>query len=262
MRASLPHALAVAFIVGASPAHAAKEPACKQDSLEKLQAMAPQGFAIYRKIADKDFFTGWLDCDDAMFALPTAVHESVHHITADTDAFPLIDGSTIARPHETSRFFAPKNIAGQFASSDFVTTYLKPGSASSATDFTYLLDELNAYTHDLSTSVALEPLRKGEERAARDGLAALMAFVAIYVERAERSEPKTWAGLTSPKGAKTVTALWDQAEKVMARACRFAGFGFEDGPLIRQTCQAGPQSALRAVIGRTPVCPLQCLEGR
>ena len=128
------------------------------------------------------------------------MHESVHYITAETDAFPLLGGGQLKRPHEVSAFFAPSLIAGKFKANDFVTTYLRPGSASSSSDFLYLLDELNAYTHDLNTAVTLSRSHASASKRAiqvdhRDGLAALMAFVALYVERAEESEPATWRGL-------------------------------------------------------------------
>src|SRR5262249_17761038 len=160
----------------------------------RLRGSAPQGFAVYQAIQDKKFFLSWISCNEAQLGLSTAVHESVHYITAETDAFPLVGGGQLKRPHEVSEFFAPSLIAGKFKANDFVTTYVRPGSASSSTDFLYLLDELNAYTHDLNTAVALSraqaAVEEGDEEVDhRDGLAALMAFVALYVERAEESEP-------------------------------------------------------------------------
>src|SRR5437764_1484410 len=152
---------------------------CRSSALERLHGYAPEGFAVYQKITDKKFFVGWLSCSEAQRGLPTAVHESVHHLTADLDAFPLVQGGQVKRPHEVSAFFAPSLIAGKFKASDFVTTYLRPGSASSATDFLYLLDELNAYTHDLNTAVNLSRWQGRVEAVNgqvdhRDGLAALM----------------------------------------------------------------------------------------
>src|SRR5438105_8884590 len=172
---------------------------CRPGAIERLHALAPEGFAIYQKIKDKKFFLNWIDCDEALLGLPTAVHESVHYITAETDAFPLVHGGQLKRPHEVSAFFAPSLIAGKFKANDFVTIYLRPGSASSSTDFLYLLDELNAYTHDLNAAVNLKSrvADEGENQVDhRDGLAALMAFVALYAERAADSEPATWRGLT------------------------------------------------------------------
>lgn len=236
---------------------------CRPGAIERLRTSSPGGFSIYQAIKDKKFFVSWISCDEAQFGLPTAVHESVHYLTAELDAFPLVHGGHLKRPHEASAFFAPSLIAGQFKPNDFVTTYLQPGSASSSTDFLYLLDELNAYTHDLDTAVSLSRSRRtaeqGYEVDHRDGLAALMAFVALYVERAERSERATWTGLLEPDVARTVSSLWGQAEQVMASSCGIPNFGTEDKSLIRQFCQNGPQASLKRIIGRPPVCPTACL---
>jgi hypothetical protein len=252
----------LALIAGLSPVVAAAD--CRPAAIERLRAAAPESFAIYQQIKDKKFFAGWIICSEPQFALATAVHESVHYITAETDAFPLIHGGQLKRPHEVSAFFAPSLIAGKFKPNDFVTTYLRPGSASSAGDFLYLLDELNAYTHDLNAAVKLSRPQPADESGDtidhRDGLAALMAFVALYVERAEGSEPATWRGLTAPRVAKTISALWGGAEAVMVSSCGIPNFGTEDKTLIRQFCQAGPRSALQKIIGQAPVCPTACLK--
>jgi hypothetical protein len=251
------------FAAGFYPAAAAGND-CRPEAMRRLQASAPNGFAIYQKTQDRKFFINWITCDEDTLGLPTAVHESVHYITAETDAFPLINGNAVKRPHEVSAFFAPSVIAGKFKGTDYADTYLRPGKASSSTDFLYLLDELNAYTHDLNTAVNLSrsspPAPEGaDEIDHRDGLAALMAFVALYIEQAE-SEPATWNGLQQPRVAKTVSELWGSAEKVMASSCGIPNFGTQDKGLIRQFCQARPQAALQRILGRAPVCPTACLK--
>jgi hypothetical protein len=251
---------AVLIAAGIHPANAAD---CRPGAIEALRTAAPDGFAIYQQIKDKKFFLSWISCDEAGLGLPTAVHESVHYITAETDAFPLVHGGQLKRPHEVSAFFPPSLIAGKFKANDFVSTYLRPGSASSSTDFLYLLDELNAYTHDLNAAVNLNArvANQGDTQVDhRDGLAALMAFVALYAERAADSEPATWSGLTEPRVAKTVSELWGRAEKVMASSCGILNFGTEDKALIRQFCQAKPEAALQTILGRAPVCPTACLK--
>ncbi len=234
---------------------------CRQSAIETLRSAAPDGFAVYQQTKDKAFFRNWISCDDVRLGLLTAVHESVHYITAESDAFPLVNGGEIKRPHEVSKFFAPSRIAGKFKASDFVSTYLRPGQSSSATDFLYLLDELNAYTHDLQAAVDLSAMRRADEQVDnRDGLAALMAFVALYVAAAEESEPTTWAGLQKPQVATTVAELWGRAEKVMLSSCPLPNFGTEDRTFIRQVCQAKPRSSLEKLTGRAPVCPTECLS--
>src|SRR5436305_9964063 len=123
-------ALACMSLVAAS--HAAADD-CRSRAIETLRTAAPDGFAIYGQIKDKKFFLSWISCDEAGFGLPTAVHESVHYITAEIDAFPLIHGRHVQRPHDVSAFFPPSLIAGKFKPNEFVTTYLRPGSASSST---------------------------------------------------------------------------------------------------------------------------------
>src|SRR3954467_12862918 len=121
-------ALACMALIAVS--HGAHADDCRPRAIETLRAAAPQGFALYQQIKDKAFFLNWISCDEAQLGLSTAVHESVHYIMAETDAFPLINGGQLKRPHEVSAFFAPSLIARKFKDNDFVTTYLRPGRAS------------------------------------------------------------------------------------------------------------------------------------
>lgn len=240
---------------------AAERTDCRPSSIVKLRTLAPDSYAIYAHIKDKKFFLNWITCDDLQLSLSTAVHESVHHLTSDRDAFPLIDGGELKRPHEVSEFFAPSIMVGKFKPDNMVSTYLRPGNASSASDFLYLLDELNAYSHDLNASMALKSLHPPDIRVDyRDGLAALMAFVAVYVETAAESQPATWSGLQKPETAKVVSALWGQAEAVLAASCGIPDFGTDDQRYIRQFCDKKPQSSLRNILGRAALCPAACLQ--
>ncbi|GJE60906.1 hypothetical protein [Methylobacterium trifolii] len=243
-------------LLGAGPAAAGD---CKARAVDVLKAASPNGYAIFRQTKDKAFFRTWLDCDDAQFGLPTAVHESVHLITGEDDAYPLIGGGAVKRPAEGSTPFAPARIARHFRPSLFVTTYLRPGSATSASDFRYLLDELNAYTHDLDTAIALDDLRNPDiQPSHRDGLAALMGFVALYVEAAE-NDPAAWSGLTRRDTAAAVSTLWGQAERTMVSSCRIPDIGTEDKDFLSKVCARRTQAALEHLLGRPPVCPKACL---
>ena len=259
-------AVLAAMLAGAglSSVTAAERPDCRQRSISELKARSSDGYAIYSRIADKKFFLSWITCDDIQLGLASAVHESVHHLAEDHDAFPLLRGATVQRPHEVSKFFAPSVLAARFDRDDgFAETYLKPGHSSSASDFLYLLDELNAYSHDLNAAVALNSLHPVDQQVDhRDGLAALMAFVAAYVETAERKYPATWAGLQQPAVAGTVSALWGQAETVMTASCGIPDFGTRDKSYIRRFCQPQMRASLARIIGRAPACPTQCLTSR
>ena len=243
-------------LLSAGPAAAGD---CEAKAIDVLKAASPNGYAIFQQTGDKAFFRTWLDCDDAQYGLPTAVHESVHLITGDKDAYPLIDGGAVERPPEDHTLFAPGKIARRFAPSLFVATYLRPRGATSSADFRYLLDELNAYTHDLDTATALDDQRDPDNQPShRDGLAALMSFVALYIEAAE-SDAAAWKALKRPETAVAVSTLWGQAERTMLASCRIPGIGSEDKGFLSKLCAAKSQAALERLLGRAPVCPKACL---
>ncbi len=250
-------ALHAAALLTVGPAAAGE---CTAKALDILKVSSANGYAIFRQAAAKAFFRNWLDCEDAQFGLPTAVHETVHLVTGTIDAYPLIGGGTVKRPAEDGALFAPARIARHFKPSLFVSTYLQPGSASSADDFRYLLDELNAYTHDLDTALALDDLRDPDNQPAhRDGLAATMSFVALYVEAAQ-SDPAAWSALRRPETLTAVSTLWRQAERAMVASCRIPGLGLEDQDFLGKLCARRTQTALGQLLGRAPVCPRSCIS--
>ena len=244
-------------------ASAAPRSDCHAQATRDLQRLSPQGHAIYSAMTDKKLFFTWIGCDDVQLGLSTAVHESVHILTEKNDGFLLIDGGLVRRPHEVSKFFPPKEIAGRFERDDiYVKTYLLPGAASSADDFLYLLDELNAYSHDLNSAVKLVPLYKpgNGEVAHRDGLSALMSFVMSYVDVAREKKPATWSGLQRPEPRKALQTLWGQAETALASSCTQPAFGRKDHVYIGFMCEAKNNRALAELLGRAPACARDCLS--
>jgi hypothetical protein len=234
---------------------------CQSRSVADLHRLSARGYAVYEALADKKQFLTWISCDDPQTELSTAVHETVHLLTAENDAYVLLDGSMVHRPHEVSRFFPPKNIARRFDTSDsYVQNYLRPGGASSNDDFMYLLDELNAYSHDLDTAVSLVPLQKHDRIVDhRDGLAALMTFVMAYVDDAAKAQPATWQGLQQSEPKKAVQVLWSQAETTLASSCGLPEFGMHDRDYIAYLCEKKNAGGLADLLGRAPFCPTECL---
>jgi hypothetical protein len=245
----------------ACPLPARAEALCHPSALGHLETLAPAGFAIYARASSKKDFLHWVTCDDIVLGLTTAVHETVHMISAETGAYPLIGGGSVSAVEETAAYFPPRLIAGKFdRDSQFVTTYLTPGHASSADLLRYLLDELNAYTHDLSSAVLLHPIaRRDRDVYHRDGLAALMAFVAAYAEEARLAHPRTWRELQKPAAKLTVATLWGEAERVMASSCALPGFGMEAPRTLALVCKATIKHGLGQILGRPPLCPRRCL---
>jgi hypothetical protein len=253
----------VCALAGAQAAFAAGrgDGACHGHAIAELQRHSPHGYAIYQAMHDKNLFLTWMTCDDIQTELSTAVHESVHILTEEKDAYPLIDGGSLPRPHEVSHFFPPREIAGGLDADDaYVQNYLGPNGASSKSDFVYLLDELNAYSHDLETAIALVPLQRRDLQIdRRDGLAALMSFVMRYADKAERTQPATWRGLHDPEPRATIKALWSQAEKTLAASCGLPDFGMHDRDYIAYLCDKKNAGALDDLLGHAPACPAACL---
>jgi hypothetical protein len=262
MRKALWAAGAALLAVAWSQTAVAARTDCQPQALRDLQRLSPQGHAVYLAISDKRHFLRFLTCDDVVLGLATAVHESVHLLTSEKNAYPLIDRGVAQRPSESLRFFAPREIAGKFNAGDvYVQTYLRRGAATSAEDFRFLLDELNAYTHDLNSSTRLVSLRRPEhgEVGHRDGLASLMTFVMSYADTARQSVPATWANLQRPEVKETVETLWTQAERTLASSCSIPGFGQDDRRPVGFLCNPKNGGGLAELLGRNPVCPATCL---
>ncbi len=239
---------------------AARAASCHDRAIEDLQRLYPAGFQIYAAIRRKADFLHWVTCEDVQLGLVTAVHESVHQLTSEIDAYPLISGARLPRVEASDDFFPPHVLAPHFNDrSMFVSIYLRKGEATSAIEFGYLLDELNAYTHDLTAAVSLQRLAPRDRHAYhRDGLAALMAFVAKYVEEARLNHPLTWRRLQQQRVRGTVAGLWAQAESAMGGSCQVPDIGEEAPDFLGTVCRATFAGGIGQLLGRPPLCPVRC----
>jgi hypothetical protein len=244
--------------VVATPAFAATRTDCQPQAIRDLERLSPQGHAIYVAMRDKKQFLTFLTCEDVQLGLSTAVHESVHILTEQLDAFPLLAGGALPRQHLVSRFYPPREIAGKFKADDsYVQTYLRRGAASSADDLLYLLDELNAYSHDLASATKLVDLHKGNGQVDhRAGLAALMTFLMHYVEVARERKPPTWQGLRRPEVKNVIETLWQQAESTLVGSLAIRGFGGET--YLAHICDQRNGEALAELLGRPPMRSTAC----
>jgi len=258
MRGVLAATVVALFGLAASPAVAAVRSDCQPQAIRDLQRLAPQGHAIYLAMRDKQQFLAFLTCDDVQLGLSTAVHESVHILTDQLDAYPLIGGGSVPRQHMLSRFYPPREIASKFRSDDsYVQTYLRRGAASSADDLMFLLDEMNAYSHDLASAAKLVDLHKGEGQVDhRAGLAALMSFLMQYVEVARERQQPTWAGLQRAEIKSLIAALWQQAETTLVASLPIRGFGGE--AYVARLCEPRHGEALAELLGRSPFASTAC----
>ena len=253
-------AATMALLVVASPVGiAAPRTNCQPQALHDLQRLSPRGYDVYLAMKDKQQFLVFLTCDDVQLGLSTAVHESVHILTEQYDAYPLITGGSVARLHAISRFYPPREIAVAFNRNDnYVQTYLRRGAASSADDLSYLFDELNAYSHDLASATKLVAIHREDDGQVdhRAGLAALMSFVMHYAKTAREEKPATWKGLQSPEVKALVRTLWTQAETVLMASWGIPEFGGEK--YVEGLCNRRNGDALAELIGGNTMNPQVC----
>jgi hypothetical protein len=94
----------------------------------------------------------------------------------------------------------------------------------------------------------------------RDGLAALMAFTAAYVEEVRARHLPTWSELQKPETRPTVVRLWEQAERVMASSCGRPRLGLEAPHFLASVCAMPARGGLAQLLGRPPACHRACLE--
>jgi hypothetical protein len=210
---------------------------CIKMALKKLKQSDPVGFKNYVEIKNKNDFTQYInDCsDNVLVHIGTAVHESTHIIDLTTGTFSTVTGVRLPVPRGDGYFFPPSKITKGLDLTDiYVRTYLL-GDSSSKDDYLVLLDELNAYTRSLSTSIKLiELLPRGTSTSDRDGLAAIMLFVKLYAFRAQNDEIRTWDQLKRSEVSQTIKMLWIQAEATLDRGCLMPALGISDKKYLRQ----------------------------
>ena len=228
----------------------------KKAGLKLLEQHHPIGYAIYR--ADPVSFLDaawWHNCNFSIVdVLVVALHETVHALS--TNSYYLPGGQTLGRVNDTG-LFPPIKIADQFANDRFKELYLSSGpeSASSAQQFSFLLDELNAYSHGLATENALSKFVI--ERQWRSGAVAMMAYTKAYLSLAAKKYPRAWSQLLAQKA--TIGIIWSNAELTVKNSCsKGPPTVREDLVYLRAICSTSTNPALEQILGRKPECELSC----
>jgi hypothetical protein len=233
--------LLVLALVTPSPTKAAVAP-CLPNVLDVLSQKDPNGTGVYTTLANPDKFSFWLDCSDANFAAPSAVHESTHlinfkHSTFARASYYLPGGTFMSVPRHRGEFFPRNEINLSLATSElgiYFRTYLT--GEGSKQELPVLLDELNAYTHDLMTGTALQSLIPSNQHVSeRDGLAVFMYYLELYLKRARLAHPKAWQIIsTDAEYRALLKALWANAETALRAACPFEALGIDDAPYLKK----------------------------
>lgn len=253
-------------------AWAQASPACASRGVEALRQDSALGYRVLTAAPERRTFAAFLQCDRSDFheSLPSAVHETTHAIRTARNAYFTASGELVSVPSDDG-YFAPKKMVGQMVKDlgvntkddTYYQTYLSPrGPESTSKDeFSFLLDELNAYTVDLKVSTDLANKGRIRVNPRSHGQPALMAYVAYYLQHAKKSEPATWQRL-SRDGAmiSAIRRLWAQGETVLSDACaspRRIDIMNDAKNYVAYLC-GEPASAIAQVLGREVRCPTTC----
>jgi hypothetical protein len=177
-----------------------------------------------------------------MFAASSAVHESTHtinftHSSVERYAYYLPGGSIVTIPRRRGEFFGRNEIARDLTDAEHDAYYRAyiVGEGSNQ-ELPVLFDEFNAYTHDLMTATALQSLIPSyQHRSERDGIAAFMYYLELYLKRARLSHYKAWQTIASDSEYRAlIQKLWANAETALRAACPIAALGINDAPYLKK----------------------------
>lgn len=216
------------------------------------------GYSIY--LRNKSSFLDdawWTDCTNLKDNLVVALHETVHALT--TTIYPLINDRNLTY-EEDQNFMKPSTLYSQFGDDRFTELYLKqiPSSTSSATNFSILLDELNAYTNGLNTGNKLYGSKVTHQW--RDGVLAMLSYVKAYLNKVKNEDTKTWTQIRDTKRADIVKTLWLQAEKTILNSCGMKNPNTEEKKYVDFLCNPKNNSATSEIIGKAVICPDSCVK--
>ena len=272
VESSIGLACAFALALGWSDLAKADNP-CNRWAVGLLKQHSPTGFDAYRSTQDKSIFNSFsAECADKTQFLDadviSAVHETNHAIRSEKNVYNLVTSELLPVP-PAPNYFAPAAIVpalsrdARIRNDVFFKTYLSnkgPDANSSRADFTYLLDEMNAYTNEMQTQIEFARVHPFTNRDA--GVPAMMTFVAAYANHARDHAPGVWRDLTASPASPTrlaVGKLWAQAERVLRQACAIAPKSpNEQAAYVGALCNAANTSAISIVLGRQAQCPKEC----
>lgn len=198
----------------------------------------PEAKEVLEEYQDNDDFLQWIteDKDYLRSDIATAIHETIHGLRVKKNKFKTIKNFYLPTDENNDKNLPePRNVIlpilkRQYteAYSNHITEVYLSGNdnevSSSAHFFSYLLDELNAYGFDLYVFLRLENLQINSNP--RDGLAAFMAYSAIYAAETKIDQ------YTDQQKANLGT-LWKQSEMVMGEAIKVDNIGMDDEIFLR-----------------------------
>lgn len=206
-------------------------PPCQEPAVGLLRYTV-DGLRAFQALESPDAFAFWLDCEEPDFAMPTAVHESVHLLSGRVGdgryAFYVLGGKQVFVPVAESP--PRKVVVGLLRPEErdgYVDVYLSGPSGDQGLEL--LLDELNAYVYGLSVRTSLaEAGRLGNRRVTgRDGVAHFQLYLGLYLKHLRVTEPERHAALGKTHGD-AVSRIWKLAERELKRSEAYPGLGIDD----------------------------------
>jgi hypothetical protein len=251
--------MAIAMPVTADTAQAL--PACASEVLALLHH-DPHAMEIYRRHNNPVAFFQWIDCQNLRdFNLPTAVHETTHHLAGNNARRPRLFGlDRQTRVVPDMPLFPRGEILADLPESerDYMLVYL--AGEMGKVDLSGLLNELTAYTAEVQSATAIHH-RYDVQVGKRDGLARMMHFVALYLSTAKMRFPNVWRRLAKNEDyVEIIKSSWEQAEATLENSCQWKNLGLDDGYILDVAYADPVLDGLRSLPGRpvNPTYPAAC----
>jgi hypothetical protein len=256
--------------------------ACKTAVLQLLADRIPLERQVWELLtpASQTVLTPIFKCDSA--GVPTTLdaitfaHESIHKVDADhsngfdapTRAYRLVSGEWITViPHEDdytvahARGQALKSMSISDRTDDgFVKVYLYDLGVQ---DFFSLLDEMNAYAHQLKTAMVLPAFDGISEQ--RDGAAAMVVFLLRYLQSMQKQNPDYYESrLFAPEGdyAAVLRGLITQVYSTINESCAISNLGMRDKQWFTALSTPASKTQLTKLFGadKIPVIAPDCVK--
>ena len=218
-----------------------RDRSCVARAIQILREHNPRGYAVITQLKDPQETWRYIDCSSPDLGLGTLVHEGVHflngELSLDNDRRTYFYADGTSSPVDSSIIFRRNEILSLMSASErsrnYVETYVSNEEMQNGS-IHMLLDELNAYTHGLRTSVeTASVLPLPNPRSERDGLASLMFFTKLSLARIQAGHPEIWQRLRSNADYfEAIRRMWRLAESTLVDACKVANLGLHDTAIL------------------------------
>jgi hypothetical protein len=236
----------------------------KADSLEALKRRYAGGHYLLDAMKDDPQLPGFVDSGtfgDLMMSLMTMCHEETHgydygHATANVFLYYMRPDLQVQPPQLQT--FPRSEILSYIhddATKNYDDTYLV--GTQGTYDLLALGDELNAYTNGLGCITAVAD-QIGSGISARDGVAAHLYYLELYLLRARTAHPTVYASLkASPDWQKLVRYTWARGMFWRAAATPYPNLAIADAPIWTKV-EAAENSAEIEMFTGSKVAEIAC----